>query len=199
MTQLIENRSFAQIKEVRTDQDKNAAVAQGYATVYNSWYPVYGGPEKGGWNERIMPGACKKSLMEKADVRFLLNHEGLPLARTKSGTLALIEDDIGLFSESSLDLNNPKVQEAVSVMSRGDADQMSFAFRAIRQEWNEDYTERTITECALVDVSLVTYPANPETIMSLRDQILKDAESRATPKPQAPVSTPNLDALRKLV
>lgn len=188
-----EERSFAQIKETRADDETKSAICNGYATTYNSWYPVYGGPENGGWNEMIASGACKKSLMEKDDVRFLLNHEGIPLARSKSGTLILLEDELGLYCESNLDLQNPDAQRAYSAMSRGDVDQMSFAFRAMRQEWNDDYTERTIRECALIDVSLVTYPANPDTLMSLRDQILKDAEAR---KIVEPASTPNLDALR---
>jgi DnaJ-class molecular chaperone len=42
---------------------------------------------------------------------------------------------------------------------------MSFAFRVLRQEWNEDYTRRWINEVSLDkgDVSLVNYGANPTT------------------------------------
>jgi HK97 family phage prohead protease len=192
----VESRAFAQIKEVRFDEEKNQTIVQGYATTYNSSYPVYGGPEAGGWNETIARGASKKSLSENADVRFLINHDGLPLARTASGTLNLEDDELGLFSEANLDMSNPKAQEVKSVLSRGDADQMSFAFRVVRQEWNEDRTERTIKEVELLDVSLVTYPANPSTQIGLRDQILADAESRVS---KAPVSTPNLDKIREIL
>jgi phage head maturation protease len=35
-------------------------------------------------------------LSDGADVRFLINHDGLPLARTASGTMRLKEDTKGL-------------------------------------------------------------------------------------------------------
>jgi hypothetical protein len=56
----------------------------------------------------------------------------------------------------------------VSTLRRGDVDQMSFAFRAIRQEWNDDYTERRILEVQLFDVAAVTFPANEATVIGLR-------------------------------
>jgi hypothetical protein len=50
---------------------------------------------------------------------------------------------------------------------------MSFAFRVIRQKWNEGRTERTLTELSLADgdVSVVTYPAYPTTTVEAREQI----------------------------
>jgi HK97 family phage prohead protease len=107
-------------------------------------------------------------------VRLLVNHTGVPLARTKSGTLQLESDDIGLRVRAELDPSNPAVAELRSAMARGDLDEMSFGFRAIRDQWSSDYNERTITEVKLYDVSLVTYPANPATV----------AQMRATESPQ---------------
>jgi hypothetical protein len=50
---------------------------------------------------------------------------------------------------------------------------MSFAFRVIRQKWNPDRTERTLTEVSLADgdVSVVTYPAYPATSVEARELI----------------------------
>lgn len=146
---------------------------RGYATVYDEPYDVLGGPERGGWTEVVSPGAAARTLNAKPDVRLLINHDGLPLARTKNGTLQLDEDKRGLIvTAPGLDPANPRVQELRSVMGRGDVDEMSFAFRVSRQEWNDDYTERTIREFDLSvqgsDVSIVTYPANPATVAQLR-------------------------------
>jgi len=149
--------------------DDGMPVVEGYATVYDYAYDIAGGPDMGGFTEVIAPGAAKKSAME-ADVRLLANHEGLPLARTKSGTLELESDDIGLKVRATLDPSNPTAAEVRSAMERGDVDQMSFAFRVVRDDWNKDYSERIISEVKLYDVSVVTYPANPATVVKLRSE-----------------------------
>src|SRR5574343_547140 len=71
-------------------------------------------------------------------------------------------------SAARLDGGSPLVRSVKSAMDRGDADQMSFAFRVVKQEWADDYTDRTIREAQLFDVSVVTFPANPATSVSLR-------------------------------
>jgi HK97 family phage prohead protease len=121
----------------------------------------------GEFNETMVEGAFTRSLKQKDDVRLLVNHAGVPLARTKSGTLTLRETP-HLYAEATLDDTNPTVQEVRSAMNRGDLDQMSIGFRVLRQEWNDDYTERRIFEARLFDVSVVTAPANPFTSASLR-------------------------------
>jgi len=162
---LLEARPFAR-GELRTDDDGNP-VLDGYATVYEYEYDVAGGPPYG-WTEVIAEGACAKSVRERDDVRLLVNHEGIALARTKSKTLDLISDTDGLRCGSALDASSPLVQSLASAMNRGDMDEMSFAFQVIRQEWNADYTLRRILEVKLFDVSVVTYPANPAAVAQLR-------------------------------
>ena len=159
-----ESRALSRV-EIRMDGD--APVLDGYATVYDYRYDVAGGPELGGFAEIIARGAAAKSAKE-ADVRLLVNHTGMPLARTKSGTMQLESDEVGLRVRAELDPSNPAVAELRSAMARGDLDEMSFGFRAIRDQWSSDYNERTITEVKLYDVSLVTYPANPATVAQMR-------------------------------
>jgi len=164
----IERRALSDV-EIRMDGDR--PVIEGYATVYNYPYDVAGGPDAGGFQEIIARGAATKSVAESGnrdDVRLLIDHAGTPLARTRSGTLELSSDDIGLRVRAELDPANPKVAELRSAMERGDVDQMSFAFRAIRQSWSDDYTTRTISEVRLYDVSVVTFPANPATVVKMR-------------------------------
>lgn len=162
---VVESRGYK--IEARANADGTYHVS-GYATTWDTWYDVAGGAPYG-WSESIAKGAATKSLAERDDVRFLLNHEGMPLARTKSGTMTLTADDMGLFVDApNLDLRNPSAAELQSCLDRGDVDQMSFAFMATLQEWNEDYTQRRILEVRLFDVSAVTYPANEATIIGLR-------------------------------
>lgn len=153
--------------EMRSNDDGTVSLV-GYALTWDTWYDVAGGPPFG-WSETIARGAVSKSLAERDDVRFLLNHDGLPLARTKSGTMTLTADDIGLLVEvPSLDTRSATAMDLVSAIQRGDVDQMSWAFVATRQEWNDDYTERRILEARMFDVSAVTFPANEATIIGAR-------------------------------
>jgi HK97 family phage prohead protease len=159
--------------EVRATPD-GGAILEGYATVYDYAYSI-GDVDRGGFMETIMSGAAAKSAGE-ADVRLLINHEGIPLARTKSGTMTLESDDIGLRVTAELDPMNPLSASLRSAVERGDMDQMSFAFRVLRDEWNSDYSERKIYELKLFDVSAVTFPANPATIAKVRSDDTQDSE-----------------------
>ncbi len=149
--------------------DAGAVSFEGYAAV--TGVPTTIPDFFGSFDETISRGAFAKTLAEKDDVRLLLNHDGTPMARTKSGTLELDEDKKGLHVRADLDDSSPLVQEIASAMRRGDLDQMSIAFQATRQEWNHDYSERFINEAKLFDVSVVTYPAYPTTSASLRSRV----------------------------
>ena len=166
--EFVEARSYH--VETRANDDGTKGLV-GYATSWDTWYDVAGGAPYG-WSETIAKGAATKSLAERDDVRFLTNHEGLPHARSRGlalDTMQLTADDMGLrFDIPTLDERNPAVAELLSAIERGDVDQCSFAFMPIRQEWNEDYTQRRILELRLFDVSAVTYPANTATIVGLR-------------------------------
>jgi hypothetical protein len=94
------------------------------------------------------------------------------MARTKNGTLRLNEDETGLYMDADLP-DTQAARDLYTLVERGDVDQMSFAFRVIRQKWNEGRTERTLTELSLADgdVSVVTYPAYPTTTVEAREQL----------------------------
>jgi HK97 family phage prohead protease len=162
--------------EIRSEGDGADIVVEGYASVFDEPYEVW--DWLGPFNEVIDQGAFTKSLAEKDDVRLLLNHEGLPLARTKSGTLDLAQDDVGLKILARLDPADPDVAGLAPKMRRGDVDEMSFAFRVTKQQWSPDFTERHIKEVKLYDVSMVTFPANPATSAWLRMEQLATDLSR---------------------
>lgn len=148
--------------EIRAEGE--AIKVSGYAAVFNQEADI------GGWfREVIAPGAFKDAI-GRDDVVFLINHEGLPLARTRSGTLTIREDDKGLYMETELDPCDPDVMCIVPKMKRGDLDKMSFAFLPTIQEWDEsgDIPIRTIMEASLSDVSIVTNPAYDGTDIGLR-------------------------------
>lgn len=146
--------------ELRAMTEGNTLV--GYAAVWDS--PSEPLP----WTEFVRRGAFRKTIKDGADVRLLIDHDGVPLARTKSGTLTLAEDEIGLRIEAQLDESNPDAAKLMSALRRGDVSQMSFAFQTVKDSWSTDKRTRELKEVRLYDVSVVTYPAYEETVAELR-------------------------------
>jgi HK97 family phage prohead protease len=166
-------RRFAPLAfELRDGQ--TTAQLEGYASTFSQPYDL------GLFREEVLPGAFERSLAGGADVRFLVDHEGTPLARTKSGTLQLAEDSTGLHMRADLDLANPSAVGIVSAVRRGDLDAMSFAFRVAKNgdSWNDDYSHRQLKALNIHDgdVSVVTHPANPHTSIAARSMTDAAAE-----------------------
>jgi HK97 family phage prohead protease len=164
MTNLRECRRTANSKlEIRLTADGKLELS-GYASVFNVEYDM------GWYTEIVRTGAFTKTLAGRPDVQLLVNHEGLPLARTKSETLELSEDDYGLKVMGQLDAEDPDAQNLKRKMDRGDLDEMSFGFWTIRQQWDEDYEVRELLEVRIDrgDVSVVNFGANPSTSVTLR-------------------------------
>lgn len=155
--------------EVRAADTEGEDYVDGYATSYETEYEVAGGPEYGGWMETIADGAAARTISERDDVSYLANHTGTTMARVSSGTLRLTSDDVGVAVEARVaTAESPHVATVISAVRRGDMPYMSMAFRAMRQEWNADYTERRILEIRLFDVSSVNEPANYATFNQVR-------------------------------
>jgi HK97 family phage prohead protease len=138
----------------------------GHAAVFNSL-----SEDLWGFREKIAPGAFKNALAN-SDVRALLNHDpNFVLGRMKNGTLRVREDEAGL----AVEIDPPETGWANDLLvsiGRGDISQMSFAFRVGEDSWEtvDGINIRTILSFdEIFDASPVTYPAYPDTNVSLRD------------------------------
>jgi HK97 family phage prohead protease len=154
-------RRFASIAdiEIRAEGDKPATIL-GHAALFNTPSIFMG------FREVIRPGAFADSL--KGDIRALWQHDTTRvLGRTKANTLRLWEDDQGL----AFELNPPDTQDgrdAVTLIERGDVDQMSFGFTTPPggDSWSEDEDGiplRELNKIGLMEVSPVTWAAYPQT------------------------------------
>jgi len=133
-------------------------VLEGYAAVFNSETNI------GDFREQVAPGAFKDSLEQ--DVRFLLNHDGVPFARSSNGSLQLTEDDHGLHYRAEL-LDTQSGRDLYAMVKRGDLNESSFAFTIADEEWADDL--RTIRSVGqLFDVSVTTFGAYPQTSAEAR-------------------------------
>jgi HK97 family phage prohead protease len=166
--------------EIRQAEDGKYTIA-GYAAVFDS-----PSEDMGGWVEVIKRGAFRKTLNGNPDVRLLINHEGLPLARTKNGTLTLKEDTKGLRFEAELD-DTQDARDLVAKLERGDVDEMSFRFRLSIEgrEWfypdgEDEPLQRIINEFdELLEVSIVTFAAYPATEVGVRGMIAGEPIAKA--------------------
>lgn len=174
-----EKRAGAEAIEVRELEDGTVRVS-GYAAVFDEEANI-----GDVFREVVRPGAFRAAIERGDDVEFLINHGGLPLARSTSGTLKLNEDKRGLRIESDLDGNDPDVRRIVPKMKRGDLSKMSFAFSMDggTQRWGSSGGEelREIIEVGdLSDVSIVGRPAYDGTSIALRSRDkAKDEETEA--------------------
>ena len=152
--------------EVRASEG-SPPVIEGYAAVFGEL-----SLDLGGWRERIAPGAFARSVQDN-DVRALWDHNSqYVLGRNRAGTLALEEDERGL----GVEIRPPGTSWANDLMEsmrRGDVNQMSFGFYVRQDEWIEEdgLLVRVLRDVDLFDVSVVTYPAYPQTSAEARRKV----------------------------
>jgi|DEB0MinimDraft_10_1074344.scaffolds.fasta_scaffold02006_4 hypothetical protein len=147
--------------ELRMDGDNPVVV--GYGAVFNSM-----SNDLGGFREYIGSEAFEGRLED--DVRFLINHDGMPLARTTNGTLRLSVDERGLKYEAKLNPNVSTSRDLMELLKDGTINQSSFAFIVEDDSWEmkDGMNVRTINKVSrLYDVSAVTYPAYNEASSSV--------------------------------
>jgi HK97 family phage prohead protease len=165
MTEQVEKRIYSSAITLERRSEGDPAMMRGYAAVFDQLSLPLGW----GFREKIRAGAFAASLAD--DVRALWNHNpDYVLGRSTNNTLRLNEDDLGL----RIEIEPPATQLAQHFMAnieRGDVNQMSFLFRALDEEWDEIDGElvRTLTKVKLYEVSPVTFPAYPQTSVSVRD------------------------------
>ena len=163
----LEKRIF-NCKELRYHEDEHGKKkVRGYAAVFNEL-----SEDLGNFREKINPDAFNNVLDN--DVVALLNHDMDNLfGRTSNGTVKLSVDERGLYTE--IDMPNTQLaKDTIELMERGDISQMSFGFYVGQDSWNKSDAGniRTIEEISrLVDISLVTIPAYPQTSASVRSLV----------------------------
>ena len=170
LDQKLERRALP-LAEVRVTGGDGGPRITGYAAVFNAPSETLSDMFGFSFTEVIRRGAFSKTLQE-ADVRALVNHDpNYVLGRNKADTLSLTENTKGL----QVEIAPPDTQWARDLMAsmrRGDISQMSFAFSVVQERWTENEDARTVLrelqEVQLYDVSVVTYPAYPQTSAVVR-------------------------------
>lgn len=138
----------------------------GHAAVFGSHANL-----AGHW-ETLDPGAFDEALAADPDVKALFNHNpSMVLGTTRAKTLRLEVDDVGLAFEVDLP-DTSYARDLKELVARDDIRGCSFGFLPGADRWSrapDGGQLRTHTSVkALLDVSLVAYPAYDGTEVHLR-------------------------------
>lgn len=132
-------------------KDSSFVKIKGYASVLNI-------EDKQG--DIIKEGAYKVNKNKKIEeIPILWQHD----ANQPIGYLTKAkEDNIGLYIEGIITNKTQKGQEVINLLEQRIIHKLSIGFELINQEQNQDF-KNEITELSLIEISLVTFPANEMT------------------------------------
>jgi len=157
--------------EFTTRETQEEKIIEGFFIVYNRETELWEG-----FYEQIKQGAAANSVKNN-DIRALFNHySGSVLGRTSSNTLKLEDREQGVYGIIIINQNDTEALNIYERVKRGDITGCSFGF------WpeNETYEDRvgggtlaTINEANVVEVSVCTFPAYPQTQIDARQRDFK--------------------------
>lgn len=145
------------------EEDKDYGTFEGYGS-------VFGNKDLG--NDVIESGAFAKSLKKRKpqNVKLLYQHKSdMPIGVFDE----IREDDHGLVVKGRLALKTQAGAEAYELLKMGALDGLSIGFRVNPKEVSYDKrgNKRIIKEVDLMEVSLVTFPMNPQaTVRSVKGE-----------------------------
>lgn len=164
---------------------------------------VYGNVDLG--DDIIEPGAFTKTLKDsKGKVPVLWQHD----MRAPVGLGILEDSKEGLLIHGELVMEVPKAQEAYALMKKEVMKGLSIGYDTIVSEYDKDADIRRLKELRLWEVSLVTFPMNPEAqitaVKDINELILTDALELARAEIKAGRKLPDelikeIDELKALI
>jgi HK97 family phage prohead protease len=156
--------------EVRTNSVEFEVRAEGDGMSFTGYASVFNSPSEdlGGFIEYVAPGAFRRSLQSRNEVKLLWNHDaGEPLASLRGGTMQLVEDDRGLKVTAQLP-NTTRGRDVAELLRTKVIDSMSFGFNVIKDSWSSDGKTRTLESVRLFEASIVSFAAYPATTATVR-------------------------------
>lgn len=170
-----ERRYIEDEENLSYDEDKREFVL--LSPVYNrDSKPMWGAPDGGRFIERVMPGACKRSLEAGDNVLCRIEHQSglMVLGSTKAGTVRLEDGPDGVTTHVELP-DTTAARDLVSLYNHGEYRTASFAFRVREggERWHKDEESghwiRELTDIVLKDTAPVMNPAYIDASAALRN------------------------------
>jgi HK97 family phage prohead protease len=129
----------------------------------------------------IKQGAFKKIRLKKNNrLRVPLYHDMQRLV----GDAEVTQDSKGLLVKGKLNMALPAAEEAYQLLLDGGIDSMSVGFNILPKgsEWDEGYSQRTITKAELWEVSLVPFGMNRKAKLTSVKSIIDDIHEIENPR-----------------
>jgi HK97 family phage prohead protease len=167
--------------EIRTNSVDFEVRAEGDGMTFTGYASVFNSPSEdlGGFVEYVAPGAFKRSLQSRNEVKLLWNHDsGEPLASLRGGTMQLVEDERGLKVTAQLP-QTTRGRDIAELLRTNVIDSMSFGFNVIKDTWSRDGQTRTLESVRLFEVSIVSFPAYEATTAQVRSAPTINADQLA--------------------
>lgn len=144
---------------------------EGYATTFDDPYVLYHDP----WTDTDYYEVISKSAFENTDMSDIVlqyNHTGRVLGRTgDTDTLIVEPDEHGLFVAADLS-KSQAARDMYEEIKNGLITRMSWAFAVDADEFDKTTNTDTVTKVRKIyDVSAVSFPADPNTEISARNQL----------------------------
>ena len=158
-----DNREYRSMELRAIPEGEENYMVEGYASTFDKYLLM--SFDDVDYYEQILPTAFDSA--DLSDVVFRVDHEGRVYARSSAGTVALWTDAHGLGQKTDLS-RTAAARELYADIAAGNYPKMSFAFTVGEDEYDKKTHTRTIKKIAKVyDVSPVSFPANPNTELSV--------------------------------
>lgn len=166
----VKNLEIRQLQQVSNIENN---IVEGYALKFDK-----PSEDLGGFIEFINKRALDG--VDFSDVRLFVDHDPSKLlGRTRSGTLKLEVDEVGLKFRALLP-ETTLGKDTMELVKRGDLNQCSFGFTVEKDNWSqgEGISHRSIEQIGkLMEISLVSIPAYEDTDVRVAQRSLETASN----------------------
>lgn len=173
-----DTRTLKKIQEIRTRDDNDNPIIEGYFVVFDGVYHITDGV-----TESIDRHAFDNAIDGK-DIRILTDHDSkLVLGRTTAGTAQIRVDNTGVWGHVDINPNDTDAMNAHARVERGDISQGSFGFNILSEDTDirdDGSVHFTIREVELFELSVVTFPAYEDTAIAARSAQVEEIRKRET-------------------
>lgn len=177
----MEDREFRNIEQYEIRQvteDNKEVVIEGYIAKFDSITELWEG-----YYEKIDRNAFDDTLKDGHNIFLLYHHDwSKPLASTKTGTLELETDNIGLRFKATINNNLSYAKDTIELIKEGLIAGCSFGFNCVEEDVNynseKDTITRTLLKVNLYEGSVLCIPQYIDTSVFTRAKELVEEEKK---------------------